>query len=93
MATRRSIFLALVVSLVFPTIGWTQGLPVVAPGDVGLSSERLERLEQVVQGYIDANAVAGAVTLVARKGGQAHLQAYGMADRATGRAMTTDAIF
>ena len=75
MATRRSIFLALVVSLVFPTIGWTQGLPVVAPADVGLSSERLERLEQVVQGYIDANAVAGAVTLVARKGGQAHLQA------------------
>ena len=84
MATRRSIFLAVVVSLVFPTIGWTQGLPVVAPADVGLSSERLERLEEVVQGYIDANAVAGAVTLVARKGGQAHLQAYGMADRATG---------
>ena len=93
MATRRSIFLALVVSLVFPNVGWTQGLPVVAPADVGLSSARLERLEQVVQGYIDANAVAGAVTLVARKGGQAHLQAYGMADRATGRAMTPDAIF
>ena len=37
--------------------------------------------------------VAGAVTLVARRGHQAHLQVYGMADRADGRAMQTDTIF
>ena len=46
-----------------------------------------------MQGYVDADAVAGAVTLVARRGHQAHLQVYGMADRADGRAMQTDTIF
>ena len=75
------------------TTGWGQGLPTSAPADVGLSQERLGRLAEVVQGYVDADAVAGAVTLIARKGGQAHVQAYGMADRTSGTPMRPDTIF
>ena len=75
------------------TTGWAQGLPTTAPSAVGLSEERLDRLEAVVQRYVDEQAIAGAVTLVARRGRQAHLQAYGMADRNDGTPMTADTIF
>jgi CubicO group peptidase (beta-lactamase class C family) len=73
--------------------GWAQGLPTSAPSDVGLSQKRLGRLAEVVQGYVDADAIAGAVTLIARKGGQAHVQAYGMEDRTTGTPMRPETIF
>ena len=72
---------------------WAQGLASVAPESVGLSAERLTRLEQVIQGYVDRGQVSGVVTLIARRGGQAHLRAYGMADEDDGRSMETDAIF
>lgn len=79
-------------SFAIPFIG-AQGLPTVAPAKVGLSSDRLARLERVMQTYIDDRAIAGAVTLVARRGGQAHLRAYGMADVGSGVPMQTDGIF
>ena len=44
------------------------GLPPATPERVGLSSERLDRLESIVQRYVDAGQLAGAVTLVARSG-------------------------
>ena len=73
--------------------GWAQGLPKVLPSEVGLSEERLDRLEKVVRGYLGNDDIAGAVTLIARKGGQAHVQAYGMADRNLGRHMSPETIF
>ena len=82
----------LLASLVTST-GWAQGLPSTTPATAGLSAERLERLESVVQGYIDQQAVAGAVTLVARGGKQVHLRAYGHADRDDGVPMRPDTIF
>ena len=88
---RRTLIALLLVAPLFTTTGWAQGLPSVAPADVGLSAERLERLEAVVKGYVDANAMGGAVTLIARNGGQAHLQTYGRRGGAT--PMTPDTIF
>ena len=92
MRLRTHVALLCVLPLV-ATTGWAQGLPSVAPASVGLSEARLERLEQVVQGYVDEEAIAGAVTLVARKGGQAHVSGYGMADRASKTPMSPDTIF
>ena len=89
----RTFIAALLVGLVVTSTGWAQGLPPVAPAEVGLSDERLGRLEQVVQSYVDSKAIGGAVTLIARKGGQAHLHAYGMADRDAGAPMRPDTIF
>ncbi len=91
MMRTRTLVAVLLVGPTLATTGWAQGLPTVAPSDVGLSAKRLERLEEVVQGYVDADAVAGVVTLVARKGGQAHLQTYGM--RGAGTPMTADSVF
>ncbi len=46
-----------------------------------------------MQRYVDEGRLGGAVTLVARAGKVAHLQAYGKLDPATGAAMPTDAVF
>jgi CubicO group peptidase (beta-lactamase class C family) len=65
----------------------------VPPEQVGLSAERLARIDRVMQQYVDSGRVAGVVTLVARHGRVAHLGAYGWADVETKRAMTPDALF
>ncbi len=70
-----------------------QGLSVAKPESVGLSSERLERIGAAVQQSIDKKRIAGAVTLVARRGHVAWLKAQGMMDREAGKPMQTDAIF
>ncbi|MBT5533792.1 beta-lactamase family protein, partial [Candidatus Poribacteria bacterium] len=55
-------------------------LPVAAPEDVGMSSARLERLSQAMQGYIDRQEMAGAATLIARRGKIVHVGSFGMAN-------------
>lgn len=68
-------------------------LSMVPPQEIGLSAERLQRLDALVQGYVDRGELAGAVALVARHGKVAHFNAYGAADREEGVAMPPDAIF
>ncbi len=68
-------------------------VPSGTPEDVGLSTARLQRINEVVQRAIDAKEVSGAVTIVARKGQVAHFEAHGLMDIETSTAMTHDAIF
>ena len=68
-------------------------LTTVAPEKVGLSGERLARMDALVQKYVDDGKIAGAVTLVARHGTIAHLKATGMMDREAAKPMRTDTIF
>ncbi|HEY8520570.1 MAG TPA: serine hydrolase domain-containing protein [Gammaproteobacteria bacterium] len=63
------------------------------PEDVGLSSERLARIGELVNRHIEAGDISGAVTLVARHGRIAHLEAHGLMDIASRKPMTADAIF
>ena len=65
----------------------------VKPESVGLSEERLRRIHDTVQAHIDSRDVTGAVTLVARKGKIAHLEAHGLMDGDAKKAMATDGIF
>ena len=67
--------------------------PTAAPEDVGLSSERLERIASVIQKSVDDGRIAGGVALVARRGKVAYLKAVGMADREAKKPMRTDSIF
>lgn len=59
----------------------------------GFDPARLQRLDRVIQGYVDREQIAGAVMFIARDGETAHLKAYGQQDREAGKPMTTDAIF
>ena len=58
-----------------------------------MSSERLARIDDFVQEYIDTDRIAGAVTLVARKGKVVHFEAQGWRDRESGVPMTRDTVF
>lgn len=60
---------------------------------VGLDPLRLGRIAELIQGYVDRGEIAGAVTLVERRGRVAWLEARGFQDRDTRRPMTTDALF
>jgi CubicO group peptidase (beta-lactamase class C family) len=68
-------------------------MQIVRPESVGLSSARLQRLSRVMQQYVDRQMFAGMVTLVARKGQVAHLEAFGWQERETNRPMALDTIF
>src|SRR5262245_14576215 len=63
------------------------------PEDVGLSSARLARIRETLQADVDKGVVSGAVTLVARHGRIASLEALGFRDREAGARMTSDTIF
>jgi CubicO group peptidase (beta-lactamase class C family) len=63
------------------------------PEDVGLSSDRLGRIDNVMQQYVDEGKVAGVVTLVERKGQIVHHKAFGKSDIEADTLMTTDALF
>ena len=61
--------------------------------DVGLSTERLKRISEAVDRHIAAGNVAGAVTLVARRGKIAHFEAQGVMDVDTKKPMAKDNLF
>lgn len=69
------------------------GLERVAPETVGMSSDRLERLDAVLEDYVQSGKLPGAVVLVARHGKIAHLSAFGMRDIEAADPMTDDDIF
>src|SRR5262249_32156428 len=89
---QRPILTLLVLAAAGPA--WAQpGLPRAKPEDVGVSSERLRRIDDVVKRHIDEHRIAGAVTLVARKGKVVHFAAYGQADVEAKRPMHKDTLF
>lgn len=91
----RGTLIALVVAACVATVvGAGRGLPVAARSeDVGLATERLPRIHETVQRYLDDRRLAGAVTLVARRGRIAHFEAHGMMDLEAKTPMRKDAIF
>jgi CubicO group peptidase (beta-lactamase class C family) len=68
-------------------------VPIGKPEDVGMSSERLQRINQVVQRAMDAKQIAGAVTVVARRGRLVHLETQGYTDLDAKTPLRRDAIF
>jgi len=68
-------------------------VPVGKAEDVGLSTERLKRISEAVDRHIAAGNVAGAVTLVARRGKIAHFEAQGVMDVDTKKPMAKDNLF
>lgn len=93
--SRNKIFRIFILAVLCGTAlaAFAADLPRVRPEVVGLSSERLGRIGEVMQRYVDEARLGGAVALVAREGKVAYLQAFGKIDPATGAEMPVDAIF
>ena len=68
-------------------------IQVAKPEEVGFSSERLARITETVKRHIDVHDIAGAVTLVARRGRIVQFEAYGLADLDTRKPMSKDSLF
>ncbi len=65
----------------------------VEPEAVGISTERLSRIDKLMDAHIAQQKIAGGVTLLARHGKIAHLGVYGMMDVEAGKPMKPDTIF
>ena len=74
-------------------VGRAVDLPAVDPAEVGLSAERLARLDAGMQAMVDDGKLAGVVTVLARHGQVAFVDVAGVQDVASGRPMARDSIF
>lgn len=63
------------------------------PETVGMSSERLNRLDGVLQNAIAQSSVPGVSALIVRNGKIVYYKAFGMADNAANRSLKRDDIF
>jgi CubicO group peptidase (beta-lactamase class C family) len=89
--TLRAIALPL---LVFLSAGiCAQNLPTTKAEDVGLSSERLARIGNWMQGEVNAKRVPGAIVMVVRQGKVAYYEQVGQQDTVTQRPMARDSLF
>ncbi len=70
-----------------------EGLPRAVPEAVGMSTSRLGRIAPVMQGYVDAGKIPGALTIVAREGRLVHFERFGAQDVATAKPIEFDTIF
>lgn len=64
-----------------------------SPESVGISAERLARIDKMCEQEVANGNVPGIVSLIARNGKIVHWKAYGMAENQTGRKMKRDDIF
>ena len=68
-------------------------MKLVSPESVGFSTERLERVNERMQGYVDSGKLSGGVTMLARRGEVFHLQPYGVMDLESDVPVEHDTIF
>ncbi len=63
------------------------------PASAGMSETRLAKIETMLQDAVTSGEIPGAVALIARKGKIVYYTSVGMADNASQKEMTKDAIF
>ncbi len=68
-------------------------MPIAEAESVGMSTEGLSRIDEMMQEHIDAGRIQGGVTIVARRGKVVHFSTHGKMDVEKGRAMAPDAIY
>jgi CubicO group peptidase (beta-lactamase class C family) len=90
---RAAILFLGLVWVAFVSVAAAEGLPNAKPEEVGLSSERLGRVTEMLRANIAANEIPGAVLLIARQGKIAYFESFGVLDPQAKTPMRKDAIF
>jgi CubicO group peptidase (beta-lactamase class C family) len=95
MHTRFAVKPLVLIALLLAALAWplTAATPTARPEEVGLSSERLKRVTELILRHIDARSFSGAVTLVARNGRIAHHEAQGLMDLESKKPMQKEGVF
>lgn len=83
-------FLFVLVAVAVPAASAAE---VNSPESHGFSSQRMQRLDAVVQDAVDRKQLAGGIVYLGRNGRTAYLKSYGMSDIEGGKPMSPDAIF
>ena len=68
-------------------------LPRGKPEEVGMSSEALKKIDELVQEYVDAGRIEGAVIGISRQSKVIYFKAHGILEEKTPRPMPEDSIF
>lgn len=76
-----------------PSVKKSPPLTAAPPSTVGVSSDRLARIDAMLQESVAEGQIPGVVALVARNGKIVYHKAYGNADTEAGRKQQTDDIF
>ena len=87
------VFISLLVFLVSCSTASVTDLQPASPESVGLSSERLARIDNMLKEYIDNGRIAGAVGFISRDGRIVYNRAFGVSDIENNTPMRTDDIF
>jgi len=88
----RMILAQFLVGLFFVSFVWAQGLPTTVPEDIGMSFERLLRIDDLMQGAVDQREISGTVVLIGRHGKIGYFKNFGTMDEGM-KPMATDSIF
>jgi CubicO group peptidase (beta-lactamase class C family) len=83
----------LAITFLASAVAWSQPLPVGKAEQVGMASDRLDRIGTVFKQEIDQGKLPGVVIMVARKGQLAYSTSVGFRDKGSQAAMSNDAIF
>jgi len=67
--------------------------PATSVESAGFSAQRLDRINQLIQQYIDSNYIEGAIALVAKNGKIVYHNAVGYDDKSAGKKLSKDAIW
>jgi len=89
----RMAFLAILLCLSTVALAQAQSLPSVKPEQVGLSTERLNKVTAMFKADVEKGVIPGAIVLVARHGKIAWFDSVGTRNPETKAPMTRDSIF
>ncbi len=87
------VLLPIVLLLAYSSTAFSADFDKARPERLGMSSERLQRLDAVLKSYVDNEQIAGQVVLVLRNGRVAFSAANGMQDIEAGIPMSEDSMF
>ena len=87
---KKVVFIGLILCL---NIDATAQWKLSHPEKLGFSEQRLERLTETLDAYVENDQLAGGVALIARKGDIGYLHVFGQRDIESGDVMQEDTIF
>ncbi len=85
--------IATVLSMLLPSVALAGALPQGDPAALGVSAERLARIDEAMRRYVDEGKLAGIGIAFARDGKLVYDKSVGMADIARGTAMSDETLF
>lgn len=80
-------------AVLLASAAFAQNIPVAKPERQGFAADRLDRITDITQAYVDEGKLAGVITMVARRGKLVHFETVGTKGAGDTRALQADDLF